>query len=194
MRWAVLALGLALAALSLWQIEAKRPDALVLSSSVGSTPVTRYTVPDGLGPVLVSHGFAGSRPLMHAISWTLAGNGYNVVTYDLEGHGLNPTPMSGDVDDIEGTTRLLVDEMLRVMEYAGERPALVGHSMATDILVRAADERPSGPIVAVSAFSGAVTADHPADLLLIAGEWEGRLIDFGRDAIRKIDPSAVEGE
>ncbi|MEM1233340.1 MAG: alpha/beta hydrolase [Pseudomonadota bacterium] len=194
MRWAVLALGLALAFLSLWQIEAKRPDALVLSSSVGATPVTRYTVPEGRGPVLVAHGFAGSRPLMHAITWTLAGNGYNVVTYDLEGHGLNPTPMSGDVNDIEGTTRLLVDEMIRVMDYAGARPALVGHSMATDIIVRASAERPAGPIVAVSAFSGAVTADHPADLLLIAGEWEGRLVDFGQEAIHQIDPTAAEGE
>ncbi|MEM1375553.1 MAG: alpha/beta hydrolase [Pseudomonadota bacterium] len=194
MRWVVFVLGLAMAALSLWQIEAKRPDALVVSSSVGATPVTRYTVPGGLGPVLVSHGFAGSRPLMQAITWTLAGNGYNVVTYDLEGHGLNPTPMSGDVDDIEGTTRLLVDEMIRVMEYTGDRPALVGHSMATDILVRAAAEHPAGPIVAVSAFSGAVTADHPADLLLIAGAWEGRLIEFGRDAIHQIDPAATEGQ
>ena len=194
MRLLVFALGLVLAVFSLWQIESKRPDVETASALVGQTPVTRYVTAEGRGPVVVAHGFAGSRPLMHALSWTLASNGYDVVAYDLEGHGLNPVPMSGDVNDISGTTRLLTEELLRVMEYAGDRPALLGHSMATDILVRAAAEAPAGPIVALSAFSEAVTPDHPEDLLLIAGEWEARLIDFGREAIQQIDPNATEGE
>ena len=193
-RVAVFALGLVLAALSLWQIEAKRPDVQTERTWVGETPVTRYITPEGRGPVVVAHGFAGSRPLMNALSWTLAANGYDVVSYDLEGHGLNPVPMSGDVTDISGTTRLLTEELVRVMDYAGPAPALLGHSMATDILVRAASERPAGPIVALSAFSAAVTAEHPENLLLIEGEWEARLIDFGRVAIQQIDPQATEGE
>ncbi|MEM6896955.1 MAG: alpha/beta hydrolase, partial [Pseudomonadota bacterium] len=108
--------------------------------------------------------------------------------------GTNPTPMSGDTDSIEGTTKLLVDETVAIMDTVGPSPALLGHSMATDVLIRAALVRPAGPIVAVSAFSGAVTAEHPQNLLLIAGEWEGRLIDFGREAIQQIDPSATEGD
>ncbi|MEO0485430.1 MAG: alpha/beta fold hydrolase [Pseudomonadota bacterium] len=194
-RHAVLIGALALVILSLWQIEAKRPRGVeVASVSIGTTPATEWRQPGAHATVVVAHGFAGSRPLMKAYIWTLVASGYDVVAFDFEGHGLNPVPMSGDTDSIEGTTRRLVDETVRVMDYAGDAPALLGHSMATDVLIRAALERPAGPIVAISAFSQAVTPQHPENLLLIAGEWEGRLIAFGQDAIRQVDPNAVEGQ
>ncbi|MEM6727427.1 MAG: alpha/beta fold hydrolase [Pseudomonadota bacterium] len=195
MRWAVLALGGVLAALCLYLLESSRPSvAEVTRTSVGETPITMWRQPEAIATVVVAHGFAGSRPLMTAFNWTLVRNGYDVVAFDFEGHGTNPLPMSGDTDSIEGTTRRLVDETKAIMAFAGEAPALLGHSMATDVIVRAAAERRAGPIVAISAFSRAVTAKHPRNLLMIAGEWEGRLIEFGRASIRKVDPDAEEGE
>ncbi len=193
-RAAVLLLGLVLAGTALWRIEAARPDAVRTETRAGTTPVTLLTPADPVATVVVAHGFAGSRPLMTAWTWTLAANGYAVAAFDFEGHGANPVPMSGDVTAVEGTTRRLVGETRRVMDLAGPAPALLGHSMATDVLIRAAEGRTTGPVVVLSAFSGAVTAAHPPDLLLIAGAWEGRLIAFGRDAIRQVDPAAVEGE
>ena len=49
--------------------------------------------------------------------------------------------MSGDVTSIDGTTRLLMEETGRVTDFAvglpGAQPrvALVGHSMASDVVV-----------------------------------------------------------
>ena len=174
--------------------------------SVGSTPATLYQRPESLGRVVVvvAHGFAGSRQIMQAYSLRLAQAGYRVLAYDLEGHGRNPRAMSGDVTTIEGTTALLVAETRRVIEAARALPgveevALLGHSMATDILVRAAlaegeDGAPVPPIVAISLFSQAVTASEPANLLAISGQGEGALRAFALDAARQVDPGVNEGE
>ncbi len=193
-RLTVLILGLALAAASLWRIEAARPDVRVDQLRIGDTPVTHWAPEDPVATVVIAHGFAGSRQVMTAYAWTLAANGYAVATYDLLGHGTHPVPMSGDVTAIDGTTQLLVDQTRAVMDHFGPAPALLGHSMATDIIIRAAKDRDTGPVIAISAFSGAVTADHPPSLLLIAGEWEARLIAFGQTALALIDPDARDGD
>jgi hypothetical protein len=44
---------------------------------------------------------------MEANALTLA-RGYVAVSFDCEGHGGNPRPMSGDVTHIEGTTQKLM--------------------------------------------------------------------------------------
>jgi hypothetical protein len=122
-----------------------------------------------IGPlVVIAHGFAGSRQLMAAWQLTLAQAGYVTASFDFEGHGRNPVPMSGDVTSIDGTTQLLMDEIGRVtdtvLEATGAAPrvALLGHSMASDIVVRQGirDERVEA-IVGISLFSQAVTEDEP---------------------------------
>ena len=171
---------------------------------VGTTPATLYHLPGASGPVVVvAHGFAGSRQIMQAYALRLARAGYRVLAYDLEGHGRNPRPMSGDVTVIEGTTALLVAETRRVIAAARALPdvagvALLGHSMATDILVRAALAEaevgaPVQAIVAISLFSQAVTAREPANLLAISGQGEGALRAFALQAARQVDPGVAEG-
>ena len=90
--------------------------------------------------------------------------------------------MSGDVTAIDGTTRLLMGQVNAVLDDLSrtERPiALLGHSMATDILVRTAAERQDvGPMVLVSAFSQAIGAEGPPDMLLVTGAWEPGLRAF----------------
>ena len=143
-RLAVLVLALIGAALSVWRLEAGRAGLVITPLSVGTTPATVYRLPgDAPAPVVViAHGFAGSRPLMDSIALTLARAGYIAVSYDLMGHGRNPVPMSGDVTRIDGTTTVLMDELARVSDAglalpgADGRLALVGHSMASDIVVR----------------------------------------------------------
>ncbi|MEM1303003.1 MAG: alpha/beta hydrolase, partial [Pseudomonadota bacterium] len=103
---------------------------------------------------------------------------------------------------VEGTTRRLVNQTLSILSWAaqtdtsGQPVGQLGHSMATDVIIRAADEvgQPAGPIVALSAFSGAVTPTEPANLLMIAGEWEARLREFGVDAVQMVQPTASEGD
>jgi pimeloyl-ACP methyl ester carboxylesterase len=197
------ALWLALAALAVVMLERDRAGLEISRFDVFETPVTFYSLPGADGPaVVVAHGFAGSRQIMEAWSLTLAQAGYRVVAFDFQGHGRNPTPMSGDVTAVDGTTRLLVDETLKIARAARALPgpdvpvALLGHSMATDVIVRAAAAAEPGligPVVAISAFSQAVTGDHPASLLLITGQGEGMLRGFAVEALGMVQPGATEG-
>lgn len=197
------ALWLALAALAVVMLERDRAGIEISRFDVFETPVTFYTLPGSDGPaVVVAHGFAGSRQIMEAWSLTLARAGYRVVAFDFMGHGRNPLPMAGDVTAVEGTTRMLVDETLKIARAAAALPgpdvpvALLGHSMATDVIVRAAAAEPGlvGPVVAISMFSQAVTAIHPPNLLMITGQGEGALRAFAIEALGMVRPGAAEGE
>lgn len=200
-RWIVSLAAFIAAALSVWSLEGWRAGVDRLEFTAGTTPATLYQQPDTDGPlVIIAHGFAGSRQMMEAFSLTLSRAGYAVAAFDFEGHGRNPRAMGGDVDSIDGTTALLVAETRRVIDAAAKltawdgQVALVGHSMASDIIVRTAlaDDR-VGPVVAVSAFSEAITAKAPQNLLLISGEWEAGLRAAALKSIRLVDADAEEG-
>jgi hypothetical protein len=202
-RWAILILALAAAALSVWQLERARSGLVITALQVGATPATVYRLPEaGPAPVaVIAHGFAGSRQLMEGFALVLARAGYIAVSYDLEGHGRNPVPMSGDVTQVDGTTQLLMDELARVSDAALALPgadgrlALLGHSMASDIVVRQAIRDPRvAAVVAVSLFSRAVTATAPRDLLVIAGAWETMLAAEADRVLRLADPAAQLGQ
>lgn len=163
---------------------------------VGSTPATVFRprgesqpVSDPPPAVAIAHGFAGSRTLMAPFALALARNGYVAVTFDFVGHGEHSQPMTGDVDSLDGPTRTMVEQTRAVAAYAlaetgGSDLAVLGHSMASDIVVRYAKDDPTvDATVAVSMFSPAVTATEPANLLVIVGEWEGTL---KREALRAV--------
>jgi len=156
-----------------------RPEAELRARSAERWEVDRL---DGLPVVVISHGFAGSQQLMQAFAVTLARNGYLAVTFDYYGHGRNLQPLAGDVTEVEGATRFLLDQTAAVADYAvalpgaGQGLALLGHSMATDIIVRHAGSDPRvDATVAVSMFSPAVTEQSPENLLIIVGNLEGFL-------------------
>jgi len=196
---------LAIAA-ALYHLEQARTGIETRDFMVGDTPATRYSLADSQGPiVVVAHGFAGSRQLMQAYSLNLAKAGYTVVAFDFEGHGRNPVPMSGDVTSIDGTTRLLVNETRRVLAAVRDLPgseqgiALLGHSMATDVLLRAAiaeaeEGNAVSTLVGISMFSQAVDNQVPSSLLIINGQWEGRLRAPALAQLQLIDPQALEGD
>jgi pimeloyl-ACP methyl ester carboxylesterase len=154
------------------------------------------------GPlVVVTHGFAGSRQMMQYISRDLARAGFTVAAFDFIGHGRSDRLLSPDVTRIEGTTLQLVAQTLRIVDavrtaegLTGDM-ALVGHSMATDIIMRAAKERPEvAAIVAVSMYSDLVSPTFPDRLLILSGEWEGRLRAVARAAVAQVGGAEIEGE
>ena len=204
MRRFIALLSLVLIALSVWQLEADRKGLTITPLGVeGGTPATLFlNNSGGAAPVVViAHGFAGSRQLMEPFALTLAQAGYVVASFDFEGHGRNPRPMSGDVSTIDGTTKLLMEETGRVAQAALAHPradgrlVYLGHSMASDIVVRQALDTPPGDaVVAISMFSEAVTADEPRNLLVIAGEWETMLAEEAVKALRLADPQANAGD
>ena len=155
-------------------------------ASINDTPVTIYKPEPysrGSTPIVViSHGFAGSQQLMQPLAVTLARNNYVAITFDYLGHGRHPRPLGGDVTDVAGATQHLIKQTDDIIDYAESlsdsenRLALIGHSMASDIVVRYAiqDERIEATI-AISLFSPAVTADKPENFLIVVGELENML-------------------
>lgn len=201
---AVAVLAVLAIALSVWRLEGTRAGLTAVALALpGGPPATVWT-DAGTAPapvVVVVHGFAGSRQLMESQVLTLARAGYVVVAFDFMGHGRNPRPMRGDVTRIDGTTRLMVAEVQAVADAAMNHPradgrlALVGHSMASDIVIRAALDDPRvGAVVAISMFSQAVTPAAPRNLLALSGEWEAGLRAEGLRALRLADPAAQEGQ
>lgn len=192
-------LALAAIVMSIFVLESARHDVDITYFDVGATPVTQYARIDADGPVVVvAHGFAGSQQMMQGYALPLARAGYRVFAFEFLGHGRHSEPMSGDVTTVDGTTRLLVDQTNAVIDAVADPDQLVavlGHSMATDVLVRVAADRDNvGPIVLVSAFSQVIDADTPNNLLLITGAWEAGLRAFGEKAAQMVDPDASEGE
>jgi dienelactone hydrolase len=190
-------LAILIAGIAIYVLETARSGVAFTDRFVGQTPVTTLAQDGADGPnVVIAHGFAGSREMMQGYGLILAQAGYRVHMFDFEGHGAHPLPMSGDVTRIEGTTRLLMDQTRAVIDDVadGTPVALLGHSMATDVLIRVAVETETGPLVLLSAFSQAVTPEQPKDMLLIAGQWEPHLRDFGVDAVQMVRPDAQEGE
>ncbi len=192
------AVALIMVVVSLFVLEAARQTVEIERFWIGTTPVAKYTRSDADGPtVLVAHGFAGSQQIMQGYSLPLARAGYQVYAFDFLGHGRHPEPMSGDVNALDGTTRLLVDQTKTVLDglpASGEPVALLGHSMATDILARVARERDVGTLVLISAFSQAIDGTFPRDLLLLTGSWEPGLRSFALKAVQMVNPVATEGQ
>lgn len=202
--WLVALLALAGLGLSVLRLEQARSGLISAPlDGTGGIPATITLRPDtGPAPVVViAHGFAGSQALMHSQALTLAQAGYVAVTFDFMGHGRNPAPMTGDVTSVDGTTRLMMAEVERVAEAALAHPAsdgqlaLLGHSMASDIIIRAAAELPrTKAVVALSMASQAVTPDTPRNLLALTGGWETGLIPEARRVLALADPAAEPGQ
>lgn len=130
----------------LWRLSAATAGLSVETQRVGTVPVTLFR-PTGerLAPapvVVIAHGFAGSQQLMQPFAVTLARNGYLAVTFDFPGHGRNAEPFVANVGDQERRVPVLLGALEQVAGFATGLPggdgrlALLGHSMAGDVLMR----------------------------------------------------------
>jgi predicted alpha/beta hydrolase len=184
-RVAVAVAALIMIAIGLFELHSASDGLNITQGLAGKTPVTifrpRITAP---APVIViAHGFAGSQQLMQPFAETLARNGYIAVTFDFLGHGRNPVPMRGDITEGETITAELLDELTEVVSLARKLPdangrvGVLGHSMASDIVVRFAKANPDvEATVAVSVFSPVATATAPRNLLVIVGALEPAML------------------
>ncbi|SLN26354.1 Alpha/beta hydrolase family protein [Roseivivax jejudonensis] len=191
------ALAAVLALLSIWQLEQARAGIDRDAVRLDGTPATIYRAPGSGGQlVLVSHGFAGSRQMMEAISLTLARAGHVVVAFDYPGHGRHPGRLSPDITRLTGTTADLVRQTRAIAEAARARTgiapvALVGHSMATDVIVRAAADLDGVTgVAAISMYSDRLSPTHPQRLLVVSGARETRLREVARTAVAQVEPVA----
>ena len=172
---------LAIAA-ALWNLRLATSGLTITRVDIEGIPATVFKASaEQNGPVVViAHGFAGSQQLMRPFATTFARNGYTAITFDFAGHGRNISALRGNIIEVGGATQTLVKETNRVAQFShtlGDgRIAVLGHSMASDIVVRFAQAAPDvKATIAVSMFSPAATAQSPPNLLVIVGEWEGML-------------------
>jgi pimeloyl-ACP methyl ester carboxylesterase len=177
-------------AAGLWALRAATSGLSVETVTVDGIPATVFRPASGppRPAVVIAHGFAGSQQLMRSFATTLAHNGYVAVTFDFAGHARNSAPLTGNLADTEGATRTLIAQTAQIAAFARQfgdgRLAVIGHSMASDVVVRFSEATPDvGATIAVSMFSQAVTATEPRNLLVIVGGWEGIL---KREALRAI--------
>jgi hypothetical protein len=184
-RIAVAAAALIMIAAGLFKLHGAGDELSITQNFVGETPVTifRPLVAAPAPVIVIAHGFAGSQQLMQPFAETLARNGYIAVTFDFLGHGRNPVPMRGDVTEGETITTELLGELTEVASFARKIPgtdgrvAVLGHSMASDIVVRFAKANPDvEATVAVSVFSPVATATSPRNLLVIVGALEPAML------------------
>ena len=172
--WAVACLALLAITLGVWQLESARQGVSIASQRVGTIPITvfRPEQPSGPAPVvLIAHGFAGSQQLMHPFALTLARNGYVAITFDFPGHGRNATPMNGGLANQSESLRVLLEATDQMGAYASRmartgdvpgRYAVVGHSMASDIIVRHALAHDAVQAsIGVSLFAPSITSTTP---------------------------------
>ena len=192
LRLLVLALALAAFAFSLWELRLGSDGVAPQRVSIGTIPATVFAPPQGAAKavVVVAHGFAGSQQMMAPLATSLARDGYLAITFDFAGHGRNAAPMHGGVVDLESSMRQLLGEIDAIAAYAKARPdykgrlAFIGHSMASELIVQAAQRRDDvNAVVAISLFGRTVTATSPRNLLVIDGAWEFAAL---KDAARRI--------
>ncbi|MFK7870127.1 MAG: alpha/beta fold hydrolase [Roseobacter sp.] len=187
----------------IWVLEGDRAsvETRVLATPAGDVILSSVEDMPDMPVVVIAHGFAGSVQMMQTITRDLARQGYLVASFDYIGHGRHKGLLSPQVTEIEGTTRQLISQTQGVVDAVlaehGEAQSLslLGHSMATDIMIRAASARDDvDAVVAISMYSEAVTSDFPQRLLVLSGEWEDRLRVVGLEVARMIDPTAQEGQ
>ncbi|MFM7083868.1 MAG: alpha/beta hydrolase [Hyphomicrobium sp.] len=195
----LLIFGMLFISIAVWKLNGQSQNLIIKSLIIDQIPITLYEKSDGQrGPaVVIAHGFAGSQQLMQSFALSFALNGYVAITFDFAGHGRNPTPLAGSITQTDGATQFLVREVQKVAEFAlshGDgRLALLGHSMASDVVVRAASFNPNVlATITLSMFSPAVTSQTPRNLLVLVGDWEARL---KKEALRAVnlfsDPEAA---
>ncbi|MEM9726425.1 MAG: alpha/beta fold hydrolase [Pseudomonadota bacterium] len=206
-RIAMGAAAAALIALCWWRLEADTAGLERVDVAIDGTPATIWSPASAAAAprpvVVIAHGFAGSRQLMKSFALTLAQNGFVTVSFDYLGHGRNPRPLVGDVTKETGATAALVAETLKVAQAAAGlagsdgRVILLGHSMASDIIVRAARQDAERVVatIAISLFSREVTDAEPANLLVVTGGQEAFLTAEALTLLRAAaGPEAVEAE
>ena len=148
--------------------------------------------------IIIGHGFAGSKEMMRQIAYDIANAGSNAVLFDFIGHGSNQHKLVNQPTEITGTTQQLVNQLSDIIRFIYEKfgndisISLVGHSMASDIVIRASADKRINSVIAISPYSTGITQDFPKDLLLISGQFENHLRSHALQMVKTFKPEAKE--
>ena len=184
---------LALAVISGGQLVNTEKDLVASQQIVNGTPVKLLEPKESNGAlVFIAHGFAGSSNFMRPLAVSLSHSGFTTIRYDFLGHGENKNPYSGSITQLSGATEKFVNQTNSIVNhykevYEPEKMVLIGHSMASDIIMRTALKRDDiFSVIGISAYTDAITAKKPSNILILNGEWEPRLKLKAYDILTKI--------
>ena len=177
-------------------------DRRAYESSTFNNSDSRIEIIESISPskefTIISHGFAGSKEMMKQIAYDIANAGSNAVLFDFIGHGSNQKKLINQPANIAGTTQQLVAQLSDIIKFIHEKfgneisISLVGHSMASDIVIRASADKRIKSVVAISPYSTGITPEFPKDLLLISGQFENHLRSHALKMVKTFKPEAEE--
>lgn len=189
--WVLIAAGLALVLVSLWQIRLAQAGVRVVSLPAGEQPPMTVFLPEGSDAaarpvVLIGHGLAGSGLIMRGYALTLAHAGYAAITWDFAGHGANPQPLESFArqDVLVANAEQALDTAVRQGLVRGNRVAVLGHSMGSGMALAYGQVHPeTAATIAVSPVGQPVTPVLPHNLLLMAGTAEASFLESARQRL-----------
>ena len=177
-------------------------DRRAYESSTFNNYDSRIEIIESISPskefTIISHGFAGSKEMMKQIAYDIANAGSNAVLFDFIGHGSNQKKLVNQPAEITGTTQQLVAQLSNIIKFIHEKfgneisISLVGHSMASDIVIRASADERIKSVVAISPYSTGITQEFPKDLLLVSGQFENHLRSHALEMVKAFRPDAEE--
>ena len=147
---------------------------------------------------IICHGYAGSKEMMRQLAFDISNAGSNAVIFDFIGHGSNAQKLINNPTELSGTTQQLVDQLIDIIDFLKTKYGseikinLIGHSMASDIVIRASENQDISSIAAISPYSTKVTSNFPTDLLLTSGQFERHLRKHSLKFTQLVDPAADE--
>ncbi len=176
-------LGFLLVVVSIWQITAAQKGLDVINLPTTNPPGTIITPSNAASAsrptILIAHGFASSSVLMRGFALTLAHSGYTTISWDFEGHGVNPNPFSltsGSNDLIHNAESALAEaETTGLIDT--QHIAILGHSMGSGVALSYGITHPNTyATIAISPVSQPVSSTLPHNLLLMAGSLETQFV------------------
>jgi pimeloyl-ACP methyl ester carboxylesterase len=179
----ILGVGLGMILISIWLLSGAQRGLKVINLPTSNPPVTIITpadaVPASRPTILIAHGFAGSSELMRGFALTLAHAGYTTVSWDFEGHGANPNPLSASNESGD-----LLKDAESALSYAAstglvdtQHIAILGHSMGSGVALSFGSVHPDTyATIAISPVKQTVTPELPHNLLLMAGSLEPQFV------------------
>ncbi len=185
----IIVFAILLIAGSWWNVAQMYDGLVVRRFTQDGVPFT-FLAPEGgvdLPGVIVAHGFGGSQQLMLGYGLSLARAGYGVMLLNFSGHASNPSSLSTSGDTLQADMDTAFEALTAQPEVDPGQAALLGHSMGSGAVMQAGIANPERytAVIAISPTGAEVTASEPPNLLLQAGELEGRFIANAEDLLAR---------
>jgi len=137
------------------------------------TIVSREWVGGSCGTIVFIHGLGADQRQFESDASFFSGQGYNVVTLDLRGHGSSSIPWPSSRETL--TVKAMAEDLLPLLDRVLQRPLhLVGNSLGGLVALKLIDMRPD-QVTSLTTLGTAYSLRLPK-IVSVFGYWFGKLI------------------